>query len=417
MKRALPILGWVLVGLALVVSSWLDFANTAQGGAIDLRNRITGLRLLEQGIDPYHYKWHEGDPDVYCDPFNNPNLPVSRTTATPALLLVNLPLAPLPYRLAQVLWFLAQWLILLGTGWLWLRVCTTPLERWLVAVFIVGLSYSAAWRLHAERGQSYVLLALAFAAWLSLTFDPKRTNGFVAGCIAGLLIALRPPFALLVPFLALHRRGQLAGAAVGLLLGLGLPMLWEGACWLHYFSAMRTNADLNWTHFYPHYSQGYPSRIEGVPTDILAHYVAIPFAEYSVPALWTWLGFAPLPDVFFILAVVAPFGIWLWYSRNLRAEDLLPGLAGWLFLADLFLPAYRNNYNDVLILDVVAAGLVASMRFPWAAWPCALALPVGWAVYAFEPEQAWLINLPSAFFTVGAILFLFLPVFRQAEAE
>ena len=411
MKRAMPILGWVLVGLALVVSFWLDFANTAQGGAIDLRNRITGLRLLEQGIDPYHYKWHEGDPDVYCDPFNNPKLTVSRTTATPALLMVNLPLAPLPYRLAQVLWLFAQWLMVLGTGWLWLRACATPRQRWLVALFVVGFTYTAAWRLHAERGQSYLLLAFAFAGWLTLTFNPKRTNGFLAGCVAGLLIAFRPTFALLVPFLALHRRGQLAGAVTGLLVGLVLPMFWEVNCWPEYFSAMRTNADLNWTHFYPHYSQGYPPRIEGVPTDILAHYVSIPFAEYSVPALWNWLGLAPLPDGFFLLAAVAPFGIWLWYSRQMRVADLLPALAAWLFLADLFLPAYRNNYNDVLILDVIAAGLVASTRSPWASWPCALALPIGWAVHGFEPEQAWLINLPSALFTVGAIMAAFLVTF------
>ena len=167
---------------------------------------------------------------------------------------------------------------------------------------------------------------------------------------------------------------------------------------------MRTNAELNWTHFYPHYSQGYPPRIEGVPTDILAHYVPIPFAEYSLPALWTWLGFAPVPDAVFLLAAAAPFAFWVWYFRRLRTEDLLAGLAGWMFLVDLFLPAYRNNYNDVLALDFIAAGIVVSPRLPWAAWPCVLALPVGWAVYAWQPDQAWLINFPSALFTVAAIV-------------
>src|SRR5271163_909595 len=126
MKGMMPTLGWVLVGLALLVSFGVDFANTAQGGAIDLRNRITGVRLLEHGIDAYHYKWREGEPEEYCDPFNNPKLTVSRTTATPALLLLHLPLAALPYRLAQFLWLFAQWALLLGTSWLWLRVCSTP---------------------------------------------------------------------------------------------------------------------------------------------------------------------------------------------------------------------------------------------------------------------------------------------------
>src|SRR5471030_2949522 len=154
MKGIVPVIGWVIIALALLASFGIDFANTAQGGAIDLRNRITGLRLLENGIDAYHYKWHEGEPPEYCDVYNNPLLPVSKTTATPALLMVHLPLAPLPYRVAQILWFLVQWLLLLGTAWLWLRRCATSRQRWLLAWAVVGFTYTSAWRLHAERGQA-----------------------------------------------------------------------------------------------------------------------------------------------------------------------------------------------------------------------------------------------------------------------
>jgi len=416
MKGMLPVIGWVLVGLALLVSFGLDFANTAQGGAIDLRNRITGERLLEHGIDAYHYKWREGEPPEYCDVYNNPELPVSKTTATPALLMLHLPLAALPYRLAQLLWFVAQWALLLGTGWLWLRAGTTSRTRWLMALFLVGFSYTAAWRLHAERGQSYVLLAFLFACWLTATLDPKRGNGFVAGFFAGCLVALRPPFVLLVPFIALHRRGQLVGAAVGLLLGFGLPLLINPSGWGDYFSAMQTHSELYRNDFDPRPGpQSYPPRIEGVPTDILGNYVAIPYADFSVFALLRWLGFVPFPATPVLLAVAAPFGFWLWFSRGQPTEQLLPGLAAWLFLADLFLPAYRDSYNDVLILDVALLGFVTTTKFPWAAWPGAVALPLGWAVYAFAPEQAWLINLPTACFALSAMMFLSLPIFRKAE--
>ena len=37
-------------------------------------------------------------------------------------------------------------------------------------------------------------------------------------------------------------------------------------------------------------------------------------------------------------------------------------------------------------------------------WPCAVALPLGWAIYAFAPTQAWVIDLPTLFFTLGAVL-------------
>jgi len=407
MKGMLPTMGWVAVGLVLLVSFSMDWANTAQGGAIDLRNRITGARLLEDGADAYHYKWRKGDPPEYCDPYNNPKLPVSKTTATPALLMLQLPLAALPYRLAQFLWFFAQWLLLLATGWLWLRACATSPTRWLVALFVAGFTYTAAWRLHAERGQAYVLLTFLFACWLTATLDPKRGTGFTAGCIAGFLVALRPPFVLLAPFLALHRRGQLAGAAAGLLLGFGLPLLLNPVGWSDYYSAMQTHSELYRNDVDPRPGpQHYPAEIEGISTDILANYVSIPYADFSAHALLRRLGFAPFPALPVLLAVAVPFGFWLGLSRGQPAERLLPGLAAWCFLADLFLPAYRDSYNDVLILNVVLLGIVLAKKFPWAAWPCVLALPLGWAVYAFVPEQAWLIDLPALFLTLGAILFL-----------
>jgi hypothetical protein len=406
MKGLMPKVGWMMIALALLVSFALDFNNNAQGGAIDLRNRITGVRLMENGIDAYHYKWHIGEPLEYADVYNNPKLPVSKTTGTPALLLVNMPLALLPYRLGQFLWFFAQWGLLLGTGWLWLRACETARARWLVTLFVTGFTYTAAWRLHAERGQAYVLLAFLFAWWLTRTRDAEKSDGFLAGFLAGVLVALRPPFVFLLPFAALHRRGQLAGAAAGLLLGFGLPLLVNSDCWSDYSRAMQTQSE--------YYRSGvdlrpgrqtYPAKIEGVPTRILANYVAIPYADFSVHALLRELGFAPFPVWPLLLAIALPFGLWLIYSRAEPVEMLLPGMAAWLFLTDLFLPAYRDSYNDVLILDVVLVGVVGARSFPWPAWAAAVALPIGWAIYVLAPEQAWLINLPTLCFTLSAILF------------
>src|ERR1700722_13331800 len=119
MKGIASAIGWVILGLLLLVSFGLDVLNVTQGGAIDLRNRITGIRLLAHHIDPYHYKWQEPQPPEYCDPYSNPLLPVSKTPAPPTLLLLHLSLAVLPYRIAQFLWFLLQWSLLLGTAWLW----------------------------------------------------------------------------------------------------------------------------------------------------------------------------------------------------------------------------------------------------------------------------------------------------------
>jgi len=432
MQRNVATLGWILAGLALLVSLYLDFANTAQGGAIDLRNRITGVRLLENGMDAFHYRWHTGDPDVFCDVYSNPNLTVNRTKVTPTLLLVHAPEALLPYRLGQFVWFFFQWALLVGTGWLWLRACTAPWQRWLVALFVVGFTYTAAWRLHAERGQSYIVLTFFFAWWLGRTLDPKTGNGFFAGFLGGLLVALRPPFGLLLPFLALHRRGQLLGAGAGLLLGVGGPMLLHPATWIEYDKAMHTHA-VEFVQGY-HVDPGkreFPPRIEGMPTDMIGNYLkAIPFNQFSVHALLQRLHREPVPAsegaraeiVMLSVVIVAAvaYVIWLWWSRATPFAYLVTGTAAWYFLADFFLPDYRGCYDDVFIVNVVAAGVVTATQIPWAVWPCAVALPVGWVVYGFDINWPWLINLPTALYTLSAVLLLFwfnnAAVSRKVEA-
>jgi len=121
----------------------------------------------------------------------------------------------------------------------------------------------------------------------------------------------------------------------------------------------------------------------------------------------SWLGDEAWPAWPFLLAVAVGFGLWLALTFRGAPESLLAGLAAWIFLADLFLPAYRDSYNDVLILDVVAAGLVGATKIPWAVGPCAVALPFGLLVYLLAPEQVALINFPTALLSVSAVIFLF----------
>jgi hypothetical protein len=408
-SRAVPGLAWIALGLLLLVSFGLDLRNTLAGGAIDLRNRITGARLLAAHLDPYFYKWKELAPPEFADPYNNPLLPVSKTTSTPALLVAQMPFALLPYRLAQLGWFFTQWLLLLGTAGIWWRRCATEKQRLIFAVFVTGFTYTAAWRLHAERGQAYVLLVFLFAAWLALTLEDRVKGGWLAGLCAGLLAALRPPFLLLAPFLAVHRRRQLPGAVIGLLIGFLLPLGFRGDIWNRYAAAM----DLH-SYFYrngidpepPH--ELFPPAIEGTPTDLLANYAAIPYADFSVHGALTRLGWEPFPAWPPLLLVTAGYLAWLWFSRRGEGTRLLLGVACWLFLADLCLPAYRNIYNDVYVLNALVLGLMAGRGFvPWGARLCFLALPLGWAMAWFAPRRDLLTDLPSLVFTLGVGLLLF----------
>jgi len=404
----MQVVAGVVAALALLVSFSVDFSNTMQGGSIDLRNRITGVRLFENGLDAYYYKWHEGDPEEYCDVYNNPKLPVSKTTVTPTLLLLHAPYAAVPYRLGQFLWLFTQWGLLLGTGLLWFCACPKPWQRWVIVAFMIGFSFTAAWRLHAERGQSYVLLAFVFSAWLTLTLNRAWKESFAAGFLAGFLMTLRPTFLLLSLFIGLHRRGQLPGALTGLAICFLGPLLIHPPVWSEYFKAVDTNAYLFLQHIDPRPGQQhYPPTIEGTSTDLLGNFVAIPYARFSVYDFLDGLPLERIP-VQVVPAIAAGFFcLWLWFTRKIEADLLLPGLAASFFLIDLFLPVFRESYNDVLVLPLAGSALAVTSRFPWALGFCLLALPCGWLVYALTLDDPIMIDLPPIFFSIGSLFFLF----------
>ena len=217
---ALPVLLFTLV-----ISCWIDVDNELRGGAIDLRNRVTGARLLATGIDPYTYKWKLGDPEIYCDPYNNPHTTVSKTTSSPAMLVLTMPWSTLPYRQRAIL-LVHRPVGAVARHWRALvDAAGEQRQRLLLVTIVTVFTLGASWRLHAERGQNYVVLAFLLAFWLAGTLRAGRGWAWAAGFAAGWLAVTRPPCLLLLPALGWRRRDQIPGMAAGLALGIGLPML------------------------------------------------------------------------------------------------------------------------------------------------------------------------------------------------
>jgi len=411
MKGFLISSGAAFLLLLLMISLWMDADNAGQGGAIDLRNRITGARIMSDGTDPYLYKWEPGEPAIYCDPYNNPHLPVSKTTSSPAMLGLTLPWAALQYRSGQFMWLAAQWLFLYGAARLWWRLCETRWQKALLATMLVAYTFTASWKIHAERGQSYVVLAYFLALWLAGSLQPGKRWSFWAGFAAGALVMLRPPCALLLPVLAWRRRDQWLGMASGLLAGLLLPVIFLGNVWGDYGSAMQENGFLYCNNINPRAGDvDYPTFIENIPVIVMAHYVLISYADCSVYQLLKALGIEPTSGLPIFLAAAVAFGAWGWWAvRRRDTPRLLLGLACWMFLLDFFVPAYRNIYNDVLALNFVALGVLVAPRWWPALVPAVVSLVIGMMVYGMTPEATLFINAPSILLAISAVLWLFAP--------
>ncbi len=420
-QKSLVIAAGVALALLLLQSFALDCLNLAGSGSIDLRNRVTGARLMLEDMDPYHYKWREGDPPEYCDPYNNLALPINKCTVTPTLLLATMPVAALKYRRGQEVWLVVQWLLLLGTAAVWMRVAPAGMPRWMIAFVVAGFTFTVAWRHHADRGQAYVVMLFLFSCWVVMSRGEIRRWGFWAGVIAGVLIALRPPFVLLLaPFIVMKRRGQIVGALTGLVISAGLPLVFHDACWSEYREAMQT-----WSEVYregPSATprppvQSYPALIEGMPIDLLARFNSIPFADTSLFALfrnWTPV-LIPVWPVLFTLIVL--FAAWCCFARSKGDDTLLIGLSAWAFLTDIFLPAYRNSYNDVMILGLAAFLVVRHGVKSKLLWLLLVAWPAGWFVMEMLPRKKWLINMPTTIMIAVAAAAVVWSATKGKEAE
>lgn len=414
-------LGAALALISLTIFSFfLDWRMVATTGSIDYRNRVTGARLLVSGVDPYHYKWTPGKPERFCDPYENPNVAISKTTVTPAMLAVGLPWAVLPYPISKAVWLLLEWGMLAGIWLMWFRWSgQTPHTRWWWSALVVAFSYTLTWRHHVDHGQGYLLWAFGLSGWMRLSLANR--GGWpagLAGVLAGVLICLRPPLLLgLGPFLALRRRKQWLGAVLGVALGLGVPMLMKPAVWQDYSKAMATWSTLYRTQSEPRPGQRvFPPQIEGVPTNQLAHFQVIQFVDSSLYRLCRGWGWREVSDRAMLAALGLGFGLWLWLSRRAGDPELLLGLAAWSYLADGFLPAYRYPYGDVMIINTIAL-LPAAYRLRRTSYGLALLalltgiwivnsdrMPVGWWTYQIE---RWWIYLPTLALAALALLALY----------
>lgn len=403
---------WSTLALAVLVvwSFAADWAMVSQSGSIDYRNRVTGLRLLADGKDPYHYKWTNGKPERFFDPFENPALPITKTTVTPASLLTHWPLALLPYPVAKFLWFIAQWALLVGLWLLWFRwPGHSDWSRWWWTALVVGFTYTLAWRHHIDRGQVYILWALLLGGWIRMSMVKlPAKRAWLPGIVAGLLVCLRPPLLMvMLPFVVLRRRNQWLGVVIGLTLGLGIPVLVKPSIWQDYGRSMKTWSEVYRTQTEPRPGpRPMPPEVEGMPLAKLAAYKVVQHVDSSLFRLARAFDFKNVPALAMLATLGLLFAMWLWPARRAGDEAFLLGLAAWSFLLDLFLPAFRYPYSDVMILNTLALIPVIAWGRKAAYATALLAIALGVWMVSILPPAPWPLYLPSMALALLAMLML-----------
>lgn len=222
---------WGLLIGVLAVILWvaarrdIGYEKTYTG---DLRNRVTGARLVKDGRSPYFYKWAPGDGLRYYDPANFDRMKPSNMTSTPMLYHLLSPLVDLPEAEISKLWLGIEYGMLIGLVLFAFSWAPTAVDKQAVLLTAGLLLLSNGWKSHLSVGQTYLFIPLL--AMLFLVFWRKEALpawGFAAGVAAICLVSIRPNTALFfVPFLWLLRHRPRAWLGC-----LFLPPLLF-ACWL-----------------------------------------------------------------------------------------------------------------------------------------------------------------------------------------
>jgi hypothetical protein len=257
----------------------------------------------------------------------------------------------------------------------------------------------------------YALLVFLLSLWVALTRS-QRQNW--AGVVAGLLLCVRPPLLLLLaPFIGLRDRAQWRAALISTMIFALLPMALRGGIWQDYLSGMKDWSALHRQGERPRPpAETYPATIECIELDTLARYHVRQYADSSIIRILKGQGILNFPDWPLGLALAAGVGVWWWSRRQADEMKVLAGILAWAFLMDWFLPAYRNPYNDLLVLSVFACALLAGRKSLWIAL---LGIPAGWVLYHVMPTARWQIHVPTVIMLVAGMGVL-LPKLTRGKA-
>lgn len=358
---------------------------------IDLRAKVVGARLLIRGMDPYYDSRQEAHPDHLRM--------LAEDTYSPALLILYAPLCEISWNTQRIVYFCLDWFSILFCFLFLSRTFPLGAPRvslWLIFVlmFIAGPSF----RLHLERGQYYIELALLVCLAASCLLHEH--DSWLGSLPLALLVLFRPTYAICILGLIVLRRFRLAVIAsslCSLLFVLTLPLAGVSG-WKNYFKEIHSNqfettaaayADVRSSAVQSPLIEGidfsrsltYPGYLaDRTLTGVAQSSVSQPLAQFIHRIAPTASDFARLNFIGLVLACLFDLVLVYGFARN-RTGDAIA--IAFLFLAPLnleFFAPQRFAYCDVTILAsallLTAAIFGRFRRMGWALFGALLAVSV-----------------------------------------
>jgi hypothetical protein len=195
-----------LVALGLAI--YRDVTIYEGTGTPDLRNRVVGARLQQDGISPYYFKWHPGDSLRYYDGGNIVTIGQTNITASPFFHNLMYPLASYMQRTTSRIWLVIEYLFVLVTVIIAWLLAKNNAQKIAIMIACGIYVFTETWITHIAAGQMYIMLSmLAMIIYYCLTKRENKTAAFIGGLSAIVMLLTKPNLVLfLIPFLFLINR-------------------------------------------------------------------------------------------------------------------------------------------------------------------------------------------------------------------
>ncbi|MCK5050857.1 MAG: DUF2029 domain-containing protein [Candidatus Cloacimonetes bacterium] len=349
-----------------VVGFLQDMENSANYGGIDLRNRVVGARLIKANYDPYFFKWNENYSELFLDSKDYPNLPVSRVTVPPTILLIHSLFSDLPYKIQRYLWTIIQWFLILFSIFFFTRSVKNKIKIkliWIISLFFIADSFI--FRLHVERGQIYILYVFLFALSYYIYGLNIKFNRLLSGVIIGYSSVLRFPMVLIgLPFLICKRWKFVIGQIIGVVLGILTSFLFvDYEIWRGYFKAMSIHSKIHLgiieinTMRYPHID------IEDMRD--LWIWARLPITDSSIQGIVKkYLGIQISTNILLISLIISIMLLIILFLRIKKQYEnynfIFLSSILIILVSELFLPAARFSYSNVILLPIFSLIIINS---------------------------------------------------------
>ena len=351
-KKTWNWLKWVLL-FVVIYKGYSNFINNSNTFGTDLRNRITGARTLETTNNIYTYKWENGDPEELCDPYDHPNDPMNRVTASPFAIQFHQLFSFLPYQKIRYLWFFMQYaLYIVIILLIYFNIKSEEHKR--ISLFLGGLlSTFPFWSFHVERGQMYILTAFILTA--TIIFWRKQNLNYYFISLA-FLVLLRPTFCILLTIpLILGRRELILKQIYFCLPVLVGHFFLFNDIYVNYLQSMSLMGDLQIAKLPISGREdfiNYPVIIEEMDWSSIG---VFNFENTSIQHLFLeYLNFKIAPSLLKTIFIVITLLVLIFsYVKKLTGNTLVLFLSVFIIIGEYFIPAPRYSYNFTQVIPLL----------------------------------------------------------------